>query len=182
MSRIWYTSDLHFGHDNIRKYEHRPWEDIESMREGLIERWNSKVKDNDDVYILGDFAWRGGRMSVDDINEVVKKLNGKKHLIIGNHDEAWVNRSDVKTRLWEEMVYYKRIVDNGKIVIMCHYPLESWDRQRFASIHIHGHLHSQEPKINQLNRYNCGCDRWDYYPVTLQEMIDELGYKERINE
>ena len=169
---IYYTSDLHFGHDHIRLYENRPFMNLAEMEYELINKWNEKVKENDDVYILGDFAFTGKEMSVDDINDVVKSLNGKKHLIIGNHDEGWINKTDVKTRLWEEIVFYKRIVDSGNIVILSHYPLESWDRQRFGSIHIHGHLHSQPPKLNQPNRYNCGCDIWNYEPVTLKEMID----------
>lgn len=178
MSKIFYTSDLHFGHSNIIKYENRPWDNVEDMKNGLIARWNARVNQNDTVYILGDFAWKGSKASVDDINNIVKSLNGKKHLIIGNHDEGWINSIDLKERLWEEITYYKRIMDNGEQVILSHYPIESWDRQHFGSIHIHGHLHSYPTKIDQPNRYNCGCDRWNYYPVTLQEMIDKLGYYE----
>ena len=87
MSKIFYTSDLHFGHSNIIKYENRPWNDVDEMKEELIARWNAKVNQNDTVYVLGDFAWKGSKASIDDINNIVKSLNGKKHLIIGNHDE-----------------------------------------------------------------------------------------------
>jgi len=178
MSKIFYTSDLHFGHSNIIKYENRPWKTIEEMTQGLIDRWNERIGINDTVYILGDFAWKGSKASIDNINDIVKSLNGKKHLIIGNHDEGWINSIDLKERLWEEITYYKRIEDQGKCVILSHYPIEDWDRQHYGSIHIHGHLHNNPNKIDQPNRYNCGCDLWDWYPITLKEMIDRFGYEE----
>ena len=140
---IYYTSDLHFGHKNIIKYENRPFKDIEEMEYELIKRWNNKVKSNDDhIYILGDFAFKGSNLSIDHINEIVDNLKGKKHLIIGNHDQ-FINSIHFKERLWEEVVPYKEIIDRSDIVIMnkadlienrniilCHYPIENWNRTR----------------------------------------------------
>ena len=140
---IYYTSDLHFGHKNIIKYENRPFKDIEEMQYELIKRWNNKVKSNDDhIYILGDFAFKGSNLSIDHINEIVDNLKGKKHLIIGNHDQ-FINSIHFKERLWEEVVPYKEIIDRSDIVIMnkadlienrniilCHYPIENWNRTR----------------------------------------------------
>ena len=53
MAKIYYTGDLHFGHFNAIKYDCRPWPDVETMAEGLIERWNARVQDDDLVYVLG---------------------------------------------------------------------------------------------------------------------------------
>lgn len=177
MGKIFYTSDLHFGHKNILKYEDRPWDSVVDMNEGLIARWNEKVTDNDDVYVLGDFAFQSKNLRIDTINLIVHKLKGKKHLIIGNHDE-WINKIDVKTRLWASMEYYAKIVDKNRIVILSHYPIETWDQEHYGSIHLHGHLHSNPTKLYQSNRYNVGCDNWNYYPVTLDEIIAREGYTE----
>ena len=136
MSKIFYTSDLHFGHNNIIIYENRPFININEMTNKLIRNWNSKVNINDDVYILGDFAFQNKNLSIDDINNIVKNLNGKKHLIIGNHDN-WINKLDVKIRLWESIDSYLKINDKGRIVILCHYPIETWDQQHYGSIHLH---------------------------------------------
>lgn len=82
MQKIYVTSDLHFGHKNIIKFENRPYKDVEEMTEGLINNWNSVVTANDLVYILGDFSFMGKRKT----EEVLKRLRGKKILIKGNHD------------------------------------------------------------------------------------------------
>lgn len=149
MGKIFYTSDLHFGHKNILQYENRPFEDVFDMERKLIDKWNSKVKASDDVYVLGDFAFPNSRYSIDHINDIVKKLNGKKHLILGNHD-TWINKLDVKPKLWEEIVPYKEIIDksdtiimsgadlvNNRNIILCHYPIEHWNGQEHESIHLH---------------------------------------------
>lgn len=89
---------------------------------------------------FGDFAFKGSNLSIDHINEIVSNLKGKKHLIIGNHDQ-FINSIHFKERLWEEVVPYKEIIDKSDTVIMdkidlvynrniilCHYPIENWNR------------------------------------------------------
>ena len=183
---IYYTADLHFGNYNIIKYENRPFTTVEDMNEGLIYRWNKRVKDKDDVYVLGDFAFTGTHLSKEKLNNIVDRLNGKKHLIVGNHDKFITNKY-FNEKLWEEIVPYKEIKDNIKIdgkliqkdLILCHYPIESWNCQHYGSIHLHGHLHSKPTILNQVNRYNVGIDLWNYEPVTLQEIVDREGYYEK---
>ena len=181
---IYYTADLHFGNFNIIKYENRPFTDVDDMNLGLIDNWNQRVTDKDDVYILGDFAFTGTNLSKEALNNLVDKLKGKKHLIIGNHDK-FISNKYFNERLWEEIVPYKEIKDwyykkgeDSKLktsvdVILCHYPIESWNCQHYGSIHLHGHLHSKPTLIKQANRYNVGVDLWNYYPVTLTEIINK---------
>lgn len=141
---IYYTSDLHFGHKNIIKYENRPFMNIEEMEYVLIHNWNDKVKSNEDhIYVLGDFAFKGSNLSVDKINNIVEELKGRKHLIIGNHDQ-FINSIHFKERLWEEVVPYKEIIDKSDKIIMdnkrniienrniilFHYPIENWNRTK----------------------------------------------------
>lgn len=87
----YYTSDLHFGHENIIKFCNRPWTkidingntvpDVESMDEGLINNWNIRINDDDHVYILGDFCFNKTHFI-----ELLGKLKGFKHFVLGNHD------------------------------------------------------------------------------------------------
>ena len=76
----YYTSDLHFGHNNIIKYENRPFNSVDEMDEYLIYKWNNKVKKGDEVYIIGDFGFCKGERA----NELLDRLNGRKYLIKGN--------------------------------------------------------------------------------------------------
>ena len=77
----YYIADTHFGHDNIRRLSNRPFETIEEMDNTIIDNWNSRVNDNDDIYILGDFSYKS-----EDPILFLKQLIGRKHLIVGNHD------------------------------------------------------------------------------------------------
>ena len=81
---IWFTSDLHLGHRAAINMCGRPFENVEEMNEILIRNFNSCVKKNDTVYILGDFSFA----SPEETRKILEKLNGKKHLIIGNHDKS----------------------------------------------------------------------------------------------
>lgn len=77
-----YIADLHFGHKNILAYDNRPFTDIEAHDAEIMERWNNSVSENDDVFILGDVSWYSAAKTAG----LMQRLNGTKHLIIGNHD------------------------------------------------------------------------------------------------
>ena len=83
---VYITSDTHFAHKNILEYENRPFKDLSDMREQLILNWNSVVSEDDIVIHLGDF----GMCNKETATEILTRLNGKKILIKGNHD----NHSD----------------------------------------------------------------------------------------
>ena len=83
MSKVFFTGDLHFGHENVLAFDHRPFETVEEMDAELIRRWNHKVGKGDLVYVLGDFIWKTRN---DDAPSLVKSLNGQIILIKGNHD------------------------------------------------------------------------------------------------
>ena len=93
-----YISDLHIGHGNVLKFDQRPFFTLDEMHETIISNWNSVVNKNDDVYILGDFAWKN------DIGlEVLKQLKGNKFLILGNHDR--LNADMEKQFVWVIVEY-----------------------------------------------------------------------------
>ncbi|MGN1345353.1 MAG: metallophosphoesterase, partial [Eubacteriales bacterium] len=88
---IFYTADTHFGHANILRLCGRPFASVEEMNEKLIERWNEKVQPADTVYILGDMFFR-----TTEVESILERLRGKKHLIVGNHDDFWMHKVDLE--------------------------------------------------------------------------------------
>ena len=87
-----YISDLHFFHKNVTamgsNFDNRPFQDIEEMHEGIRKRWNQEVAPEDDVYVLGDLIWNLRNSNREAAKELLDSLNGKLHLILGNHDQT----------------------------------------------------------------------------------------------
>ena len=178
----YFTSDLHFGHENILRYDKRPFSSIKEHDEELIKRWNAKVKPGDTVYILGDFSWLNAR----ETEELIKRLNGTKFLIKGNHDR-WCKDAACK-KLFQGIYDYKTITDGDKSVVMSHYPILFYQNQHRNSVLLYGHVHNtREEKLFQdackhiasttdipMNCYNVGCmlDYMNYYPRTLKEILE----------
>ena len=96
---IYFTADMHFNHKNIIRHCNRPFESVEEMNEVIIARFNAKVKQKDSLYILGDAVWG----SADSANKIMKRLNGKKFLIRGNHDYRWVENQEFDKTMFEYM-------------------------------------------------------------------------------
>ncbi len=168
---IYYVSDLHFNHQKIIESCNRPFKNVDDMNKILINNWNSRIKNSDVVYYLGDFAIVKNNKQAEEAIELVKKLNGKITLIHGNHDSRLTKNEEFR-KLFNEIAIYKKVNDNGRYVILMHYPLESWERSYYGSYHVHGHTHNY--KINNIkNRFNAGVDVNEFKPVTLDELINK---------
>lgn len=165
-----FIADTHFGHDKIRA--RRGFASVEEMDAQLIENWNARVTENDRIYIAGDLMYRNSRPAT----EYLSQLKGKKYLIIGNHDRAWmrtVNLSD-----WFEEVGFVIEGDHkGSYFTVCHYPMMDWYRRRHGAHLIYGHIHDNtgDPYYHFLQTvpqaYNAGVDVNGMKPVTLSELI-----------
>lgn len=167
-----YISDIHFGHKNVLKHDNRPFADVDEMDKEIIRRWNAKVTDEDDVYILGDFAYKSGK----NMEWYLRQLKGRLHLIIGNHDGKLL--ADEKALSYFQSVNeMKAILENGVYIQLCHYPLTDWNKKHYGSYHIHGHIHNAKSEAfhflkNQEKALNAGCMINNYEPVTLDELIE----------
>lgn len=167
---IFFTSDLHLGHKNIIRLCSRPFASIEEMDEALISRWNSKVHRNDTVYILGDLMFRNEKPP----EVYLRQLNGKKHLIIGNHDRTWINKCDLNL-FFESVTNLNFISDGKRQMTVCHYPMMSWPHMP-RSYMVFGHIHNNTdaeywPLIAQSEKMlNAGVDINEFAPVTFEEM------------
>ena len=113
---IWFTSDLHLGHRAAINMCGRPFENVEEMNEILIRNFNSCVKKNDTVYILGDISHR---MPILEVNQLVNKMNGRKILCKGNHDKKY------DATLFEGIYDFLEIAIHGVNVSLMHYPMMS---------------------------------------------------------
>lgn len=168
---IYYTSDLHFCHKNIIHLCNRPFKDIDEMNEVLIKNWNGRVRKNDTIYILGDFAYPKNDKDIQDIIKILKRLNGQKVLIVGNHDNKLVNKEAFRKE-FIRIEHYLEIYDNNQKVILFHYPIEEWNGYYRNVIHLYGHVHNNDVNLANIpNRYNVGVDVNGYIPVTKEELI-----------
>ena len=184
---LWFTSDTHWGHTNILKFCNRPFEHTHAHDEALIENWNNKVKQSDQVYHLGDVALCAPRKLVDILN----RLNGRISFISGNHDKTAL-RPQCRER-FEEILEYKEItiqdqeLDNKKqIIILFHYPLLTWNKKNWGSWHLHGHCHHTLPIDRKSARLDVGVDGHNFSPISYQDIktifsIRKLEYAEENN-
>ena len=176
MSKIFYTSDIHFGHANVIKYSKRPFDSVEEMNEALIKIWNSKVSDLDTVYILGDMFNK-----IDKSPEIyLKRLNGKKILIKGNHED-WLKDKNLE-KYFDGIYDYLEIKDAGRDVVLFHFPMIEWNNKNKGTIHLYGHVHNMRSKesfhiYEKETAFNVGVDVNDLEPCTLDEIIEKKKEK-----
>jgi calcineurin-like phosphoesterase family protein len=165
---ILFTGDLHFGHQNIIHHCGRPFGSLEEMDAVLIANWNRAVKPTDTVYILGDLFFRNTVPAA----EYLTRLNGKKHLIIGNHDKFWMKKIDL-SRFFASVEKYMEISDGAHKITLCHYPMMTWS----GAYMIHGHIHNDRraayfPLLCQMpGLLNAGVDVNKMCPVHFNALL-----------
>ena len=161
-------ADLHFGHEKIIKYENRPFADSKEMNDRLAKLWNLTVEKDDLVYVLGDFTL-SRRISV--IKKLVNSLNGRKILIMGNHDTR--KPKDYVACGFEVATRRPMMVEPG--VILMHEPLMDASLIAPTYIYFFGHVHSNKTLMDGY--HNCMCvpvERIGYKPINLDECIRKL--------
>mgnify|MGYP000510535724 CR=1 FL=1 len=184
-----YFADMHLGHANALKFDNRPFKSLEEQDKVILDNINRTVARGNDLYFIGDAFW----YSPDKVCKMLDEIECKNiFLVTGNHDR-WIKNPECRKKL--SGVYdLKRITDNGRIVILCHYPLAVWDQSHRGSYHVYGHVHRNlaedgmtdtheilnHPELK--NAYNVGCMLpWmDYTPKTLDQIISGYqSYKEK---
>ena len=170
---IWVTSDTHFCHENIIRYEMRPFESVYEMNERLIENWNANVKVDDVVFHVGDF----GLGREEHILPIIKRLNGKITLIRGNHDDSL---SKLLSLGFASVCDLLALRYKHWELRFSHVPLEDliYEDTSHGILNIHGHIHGKT-RVSK-NRINVSCDAWEYTPVTLEEILIEYRKSRRL--
>ncbi len=196
----YYIADQHFYHDNLNdRMDRRGFESGEAMNEYMICQWNSRVRPKDEVVILGDFCISP---KGEDANAILSRLNGRKYLVVGNHDK-YLNSKDFDPKHFQWITPYREMKDNKRKVILSHYPIMCYNGQYRRDSEgnprtwmLYGHVHNtfDEYLINdfqkQTRQYqrqvyrseemvnipcqmiNCFCMFSDYVPLTLDEWIE----------
>ena len=193
----YYIADCHFFHSNMNiRMDNRGFSSVEEMDEYMIEKWNKKVRKNDEIVILGDLSIARAK----ETEELVKRLNGKKTLIIGNHDK-YLKDPSFDRSLFIKITPYLELNDNKRKVILSHYPIFCFNGQNRvfedgspSTYMLYGHVHNtldedlvrQFIKITKENKreirgvernipcemINCFCMKSNYTPLTLDEWIE----------
>jgi calcineurin-like phosphoesterase family protein len=184
-----FTSDTHFGHTNIIKYCIRPFlfdpskgfddprnRDVDFMDETLIKNWNSVVQPNDTVYHLGDFAFYRDQRKT---RNVLRRLNGNKILIRGNHDEYLEPET---LQMFGSVHYYHEIsvpdkdVGKQKIVLL-HYGMRVWNKSHRGSWQLYGHSHGTLPDDPSSLSFDVGTDCHGYTPISYEQVKKIMAKK-----
>ena len=168
------TSDTHFGHAGILAWLDRPFASVAAIDDGMVAIWNSIVRPRDTVWHLGDFALGPKGTS----EKVFRRLNGVKHLVLGNHDG-----DDVRSCGWasvQDMVSFKC---DGTRLTLCHYPMVSWRGSshnrdgHVASVMCHGHVHGTVRDSRMPWSDPClldvGVDMRAFAPVPVEAVLAE---------
>ena len=193
----YYIADLHFFHGAMNdRMDKRGFAGVEEMNEYMEEKWNKKVRKNDDVVIIGDLSWGNAQ----ETNALLKRLKGRLYLVQGNHDYIIKNK-DVDIGRFQWIKHYAELSDNRRKVILCHYPIMCYNGQYQVdekgnpkAYMLYGHVHDSQDErlIGQFqeitrntvivdakgnerhipcNMINCFCKYSDYEPLTLDEWI-----------
>ena len=165
---IYYIADTHFGDERVMRLAQRPFISVSQMNEFLCAKWNEKVGGDDSVYIVGDFAFDDAAAQ-----KIFPLLNGRKHLILGNHDKL----SSESLNMFESVNQIVTVFDEGRSVCLCHYPLLSYENSVYGGYHIFGHIHNNQSDLafnivkNIPRIYNCGVDVNDFELKTLNDLV-----------
>lgn len=181
-SKIFFTSDTHFYHENIIQYANRPFKNADEMNEYIIEQWNNVVPEDGIVYHLGDFGFG----TTSNLVKLFKRLNGKINLITGNHD-----RKQLKDRVYkscfESVSMQRYIYVEGQAIYLNHVPFLCYDgvyRQR-KTWQLFGHVHTTPMGVDGLDgprlamlfptQYDVGVDNNGFCPISFNKVRDIIN-------
>jgi calcineurin-like phosphoesterase family protein len=175
MPSVFLVSDTHFGHVGVTRFlrddgtKLRPWDNVEEMDEEMVKRWNETVRPKDKVYHLGDVVMNRKSLGI------LRRLNGDKVLIKGNHD---IFRLEDYSEFFRDIRAYHPM--NG--CMLSHVPMHEESLGRFGT-NIHGHLHyrrvtkvaHKQAKPEVDTRYHCVCvELTDYRPILFEEVMKRI--------
>ena len=172
---VFFTADTHFNHARIIDYARRPFHSAGEMDEAIFANWAATVRPCDTVYHLGDVAF-GPKKKVEEIVERIRALPGTKNLIPGNHDNRYpgilANGFD---NVLPPIFKISAATDSGKKVriVLCHYPLLTWDGAFHEVLQLYGHVHGRIP--GTALQMDVGVDAWGFAPVRLENLLRRMA-------
>jgi len=183
MSKIFVSSDYHFNHDREFIWKVRGFNSVEEMNESIITNHNSVVGPEDDVYLLGDICLGGGVPGITAKNQsLIERLNGRIHIILGNHDtparqEMYMMCKNVVDVKYADMIHYR-----GYHFYLSHFPTLTANLEKESlkqcTINLFGHTHSMDPFYNDMPfMYNVAVDAHNCHIVLLDDAIEHMKLK-----
>lgn len=183
-SNIYFTSDSHWSHKNIIDYCNRPFSSVEEMNETLINNWNTAVGEDDIVFHLGDICFGGSTVW----ESILPRLNGKIHLILGNHEIK--NYRTNYSKYFESVQEQLTISVGKKTIILTHFPLlcyhGTWGSEQNCW-NLFGHVHTLKAnnsgkdfeRLKNLfpTQYDVGVDLNDYTPIHIEQVRNKIKYQ-----
>ena len=178
--KIYLTSDLHFGHDREFIWKVRGYDSVEHMNTRQVEKWNAIVDSDDDVYVLGDII-----LGTTDNIRYVSQLNGRLHIVLGNHDTT------TRENLYKELPNVVEVAEIGIRLkykkyhfVLTHYPMLTGNLEKESlkqmSLNLYGHTHQLTNFYNDMPfMYHVGVDSHNGYPVLIDDIIEEMNKKVR---
>jgi calcineurin-like phosphoesterase family protein len=167
--KVWIWSDLHFGHTNVIKYSDRPFNDAQHMDELMIKNFNDLVGPKDISVWVGDVSFRNSALS----KAIVRRLNGYKILIVGNHD--FEKKKGLKAMDFDEVHLVYNLTLGDMVVAFTHYPMDNLPK---GWKNCHGHVHRNGHRVDEVplskNHVNVNCEFLDYQPITLETLIEKF--------
>lgn len=191
---VFFTSDPHFSHEAIIKFCNRPFKDANKMNESLIRNWNNKVGKDDTIFILGDFCFGGSK----EWFSILERLNGHKHLLIGNHDMKNLRQGFIN--LFDSVSFQQCIYVGDQFIYLNHFPFLCYAgsfRKQKPVWQLFGHLHSQDihynienignPEVEEILKkdfarlkylfpyqYDVGVDKNNFTPISFNEVKEKI--------
>ena len=174
-TKVFFTSDTHFGHSNIIKYCQRPFNSAEHMDEVLISNWNEVVSPKDIVFHLGDFCFGSDKEWI----KILQRLNGTKYLILGNHDLKKIANSNQIKDYFADINMQMRVVVDKQKMLLNHYPFLCFEGGYQNVWQLFGHVHSSKhstgldkERLVHLfpTQYDVGVDNNNYRPVSFSQV------------
>lgn len=170
MSNIWLISDTHFNHNKDFIWKSRGFNSVQEMNETIINNWNKVIKSDDIVYHLGDFIMGDLSRGID----IIKQLNGKIRLAIGNHDTNARIIAFYNLHNFEDIQFGYRIKKGKRTFLLTHYPTLTGNFDNSKTYSIHGHTHSNNAFCEYDMMYNVNCDAHNCNPILLEDAIKNI--------
>lgn len=184
-NNVFFISDFHLFHQNVIRFDNRPFTNLDEMHEAIIKGWNEVVEANDVVIYLGDLSFaKAGQMG--EVKSILNRLNGTIHFVLGNHDnfqeiKKMPRFSSVNDYLEVRITHFSEDLNKIETLFCCmHYPIYSWNKAHHGTFMVHGHshgnLHHGEDASFYVNRkvIDVGCMLLDYTPISYKEIMEKL--------
>ena len=168
---MWFTADTHFGHAGALALYRRPFGSVAEMDAEMVARWNETVGPDDEVWHLGDFALRTSAAAA---AELLRRLNGRKHLITGNNDPSEI----VGLPEWSSVQAYAEVNVGVQRLVLCHYAFRTWNGIGRGALNLHGHSHGQLKPIPK--QYDVGVDAQGFTPVSLAAILVSRRHRTKL--